>query len=408
MILSRILNIFSTNIRLCFIEIRSNRIRTVITSFGIFLAVASYLVNLSLIRGIDNETKLNLEEIGGLKIITIKNKKPSTENEAIVFGKSSHIKLNEIEEISKTLPYISTVLPKKEMEWSMVIVNGKNTWTKPIAVSQDYLRVYNYKVEKGRAFTPDDHNEKQNVCLIGTEIFNKLFPNDNSAIGKTISMSGQSFTIIGIIKSEDKYSSKAFQFLFPYSFYTYKVNSNSNNIGEIAIELKSSDFIDKAQHDFTNLLKQKHRGIENFVIKSNQSKISEMRSASAGIKVLAGIISVCMLFMGGISIMNIMFAAIGDRIREIGIRKALGAKKTDIFLQFVIESIVVSFVGGIPGLLLGASVILFPKGFFPYNPYLSSLDFILAIAFTLTIGMLSGLFPAMRAAKMLPVNALRF
>ncbi len=318
------------------------------------------------------------------------------------------IQLKEIEEISKLLPYTYALLPKKEIEWSMAKANGKNTWTKPIAVSQDYLRVYNYEVERGHPFTLDEHIKKQNVCLIGSEIANKLFSDNNTVIGKSILILGQSFTIIGIIKTDFKNELKAYQILFPYSFYIYKVNTNNNNVDEIAVELKSSDYVDKAQIEFANLLKQKHRGIENFTIESNQSQISEQRSASVGIKVLAGIISVCMLLMGGISIMNIMFAAIGDRIREIGIRKALGAKKTDIFLQFAIESIVVSFVGGIPGLFLGASVVLFPKGIFPYKPYLSSMDFIIAIAFTITIGLLSGLSPALRAAKMLPVNALRF
>jgi putative ABC transport system permease protein len=406
--LSRAVHLIYLNFRLCVTDIWSNRLRTVITSFGIFLGVASYLVNVAFIRGIDNDIKSNLEEIGGLKIITIKNKKSATESEAIIFGNSTGIHLKEIEDISRTLPYISSVLPKEELDWSLSKANGKNAYVKPIAINNDYFRVYNYQVQKGRLFTINEYNENQSVCLIGSRTVKKLFSSETSAIGQSITLLNHSFTIVGIIKSESQYSWKAVQFLLPYTLYKKYLTANKSELEEVAVELKSSDFVAKARFEFSSILKQRHRGIQDFEIESNQSKIKEMRSASKGITILLGSISIITLLIGGISIMNIMFAAIGDRIREIGIRKALGAKKTDIFMQFIIEAIVVSFVGGLPGLILGASVILFPKGIFPYNPALTAPDFCLAIFFTLTAGILSGLSPALRASTMLPVEALRY
>jgi putative ABC transport system permease protein len=119
-------------------------------------------------------------------------------------------------------------------------------------------------------------------------------------------------------------------------------------------------------------------------------------------------IAVITLLVGGISIMNIMFATIGDRIREIGIRKALGAKSSDVFMQFLIEAVTLCMVGGFPGLLLGTSVTLLPEGVFPFIPRLAAIDYTIAVIFTILAGVCSGMVPAMRAADMEPVDALRY
>jgi ABC-type antimicrobial peptide transport system permease subunit len=151
-----------------------------------------------------------------------------------------------------------------------------------------------------------------------------------------------------------------------------------------------------------------HRGIEDFEVEINLDKIKEMQTAALGMKAVLWSIAVISLLVGGISIMNIMFATIGDRIREIGIRKALGARDDDIFAQFLIEAVTVCFLGSIPGMLLGASITLMPEGIFPFDPTLTGTDYTVAVVFTLVAGILSGLFPALRAAKLLPVDALRF
>jgi putative ABC transport system permease protein len=343
-----------------------------------------------------------------LNIITIKKKNASTDTEKLLFNNSSGLKLSEIEEISTSLPYIKSTLPIIDIPWEMAKVAGKNTYVKPFAISQSYLRAYNYKVQEGRPFINTDYTEKLSVCLIGIRIVKELFPTDLSAIGKTITLLNHTFTIVGIIETYDQFSYKAIQFLFPYSLYTSRFGPKDDFLDEIAVELNTTDFAEKACIDFTRLLKQKHRGIEDFEVESNQTKIQEMRSASTGIKVLLTSISVITLLIGGISIMNIMFAAIGDRIREIGVRKALGARRSDIFMQFIIEAIMVSFVGGLPGLLIGGCVVFFPPGVFPYTPTLSFVDYGLAVVFTLVSGIISGMSPAFRASTMQPVEALRF
>jgi putative ABC transport system permease protein len=398
----------SVSCKLCLIEIWSNKLRTIITSFGIFLGVTSYLVNVAFLRGIDLNIKTNLEEIGGLNIITVKKKSSSTEEEKVQFNNSNGLKLSEIEEISSTLPYVKNTLPKVDLPWEMAKAAGKSTYTKPFAVSKSFTSAYNYKTQQGRLFTNNDFTQKLSVCLIGIRIIEELFPTDSSVIGKTITLFNHSFTIIGVIKTDDKFSDKASQFLFPYSLFTYRFGAKDAPMEAIAIELKNSDYAEKAHADFTRFLKQRHRGIEDFEIETNVSKIAEMRSASTGIKVLFICVSTITLLIGGISIMNIMFAALGDRIREIGVRKALGARRSDIFMQFIVEAITVSFVGGIPGLLIGGCIVFFPEGVFPYTPSLSFFDFALAVVFIFVSGIISGMSPAIRASTMQPVEALRY
>jgi putative ABC transport system permease protein len=405
---TRLVNQISVSFKLCLIEIWSNKLRTVITSFGIFLGVTSYLVNVAFIRGIDLDIKTNLEQIGGLNIITIKKKKASTDDEKIQFNNSNGLKLSDIEEIATSLPYIKSTLPIIDIPWEMAKAEGKNTYAKPFAVSQSYLNAYNYEVQEGCQFTNTDYTKILSVCLIGIRIVKELFPNELSAVGKTITLLNHTFTIVGIIKTDDQFSYKAIQFIFPYSLYTSRFGVKDGTMEEIAVELKKSDFAEKARIDFTRLLKQKHRGIEDFEVESNGAKIQEMRAASTGIKVLLTSISVITLLIGGISIMNIMFAALGDRIREIGVRKALGARRSDIFMQFIIEAIMVSFVGGLPGLFIGGCVVFFPPGVFPYTPTLSFVDYGLAVVFTLVSGLISGMSPAIRASAMQPVEALRY
>lgn len=408
MILTRLYNQIVTSFRLCLIEIWSNRLRSFITSFGIFLGIASYIINIAFIRGIDNDIKKNLDRIGGLDIITIKKKVSATEEEVINLSKSSGIKINEIDEISKSLPYVQFPLPLVDIPWSILSAAGKKSYAKPFAVCSEYLSTYNYEVQEGRLLTSNDHNQKLSVCIIGQRVVKSLFPNEKSVLGKSISILNHQFTIVGVIKTENEFEYKAIQIIFPYSFYIYKFGSENNSLDEIAVKLKNSSYAEKARIDFTLLLKQKHRGIEDFEIELNQTKIEEMRSAQKGIKILLISIAAITLLMGGISIMNIMFAAIGDRIREIGIRKALGARRSDIFLQFVIEAIMVCFVGGLPGMILGTMIIFFPKGIFPFDPSLSIYDLTFAFVFTLTAGILSGVSPAIRAASMQPVEALRY
>lgn len=404
----RIKQVFFVNLKLCLLEIFTNRTRSFITTLGLFLAVTALLVNLAFIRGMDDDLKRSMEMIGGLNIITVQKVDPVTKKEKINFQKSSGLSIAEAEKIAEELPEIRSVLPSKSLGWNRFRAEGRRTWGKLIAVTPEYLNAYNYKFDIGRMISNEDMVKYKHVCMIGKQLAERLFIDPVSSIGKTIVIRNIPLKIIGIIWTKDKRNHRARECIMPYSTFAMRFSNAKTNLDQVSFLLTDSKNARNVQKKMEQLYRAYHRGAEDFTVEANIDKIKEMELASMGIKIIFWSIAIISIIVGGISIMNIMFATIGDRIREIGIHKAIGAKRYDIFIKFIIEAIVVCFVGGLPGIMLGASVTLIPEGVFPYYPRLVAGDYILAVVFVSVTGMLSGFFPALRAAYMQPVEALRY
>jgi len=401
-------NVLIVNTKLCLIDVFSNRTRSIITSLGIFLGVASLLANLSFIRAMDDDLKNNLEMIGGLNIITVRDVEPSNKQESIAFAKSKGLTVEEVEDAVKDMRLVDAVLPVADLHWNSFKAGGREKWARLTAVGYAHGKAYNYKIDQGRWFSQEEFGQREQVCIIGAQIAENLFGKWRNPTGRKITIRSIPFRVIGTIKSESMYEQRAMECLIPYPVYTARITGAHVHIENIGLLLKDSKYAEEAQLDLTNRLLTRHRGVENFIVEVNKDKIEEKKTAALGMKIVLWSIAVISLLVGGISIMNIMFATIGDRIREIGIRKALGAQKHDIFMQFIIEAIAVCFVGGIPGMLLGAAVTLFPRGIFPFYPHLMLIDYSMAFFFTIIAGLLSGLFPALKAANMQPVEALQY
>jgi ABC-type antimicrobial peptide transport system permease subunit len=404
----RLGTVILVNLKLCFLEIYTNRTRSMITTLGIFLGVAALLANLAFVRGMDDDLKENMERVGGLNILTIQAVEPVSREEKMKFQFSPGLSLAEAEEVVRELPYVKAVLRYKNLGWNRMTAGGKRTGGILIAVSREYLNVYNYRVERGRDFTEEDFKRCRYVCIIGKRMAERLFDDGSNPVGETLLIRNIPLTIIGIIQTDNVRNERASECIFPFTAYVQRFSNAKRNLSEISLLLADSDFVRQAQREVTHVYLAKHRGAKDFEIEASMDKLKEMETAAKGMKIILWSIAAISLIVGGISIMNIMFATIGDRIREIGIRKALGAQRHDIFTQFMIEAILVCFVGGIPGMVLGALVTAAPTGFFPYIPRLTVLDYTIAFGFTLFAGVFSGLFPALRAANMQPVEALRY
>jgi ABC-type antimicrobial peptide transport system permease subunit len=405
---SRLRVIFFVNFKLCFIEVYTNIIRSFITSFGIFLAVTSLLFNLAFIRGMDDDLRNRLERIGGLNILTVNTIKPESREEKIAFQQSPGLSIAEAKKIIQDIPYIKNLLAFRDLGWRRCKAVGKRTWAKFIAINHEYIGAFNYSVSSGVMLSKEDILSRSNVCVIGTRLKKQLFGENQRALGKILFVENIPLKVIGIIYTENERNQRSRECLFPYSIFASRMSNASRNLNEISFVLEDSGFSRPAISELNVRFHASHRGVKDFEIEANVDKIKEMESASLGLKIIFWSIAAISLIVGGISITNIMFATIGDRIREIGIRKALGAKKYDIFTQFLIEAILVCFIGGLPGLILGTTITLIPEGELPYIPHLVLTDYLMTIFFTLGAGIFSGLFPALRAAKMQPVEALAF
>jgi putative ABC transport system permease protein len=356
----------------------------------------------------DDDLQQSMEAIGGLRVVTVTNKDPSSPEEKQTFQRSPGLTMAEGERIGNESPFVEAFLPQRDLWRNHLSVRGQHVHAHVRAVGPKHLEVYNYKIRQGRPLSWEDHMKKQFVCVIGRQVAERLFGKGVDPVGQELNIDRYRFTIVGLIQTETIFQQQSNEVLFPFSLYASKFASRFSRQNELAFLLKDVKAADAAQRDLRNRFLALHRGVEDFSVEINQDKIKEMKTAGLGMKVLLASIAIISLLVGGISIMNIMFATIEDRIREIGIRKALGARKRDIFAQFVIEAILLSGVGGLPGMLLGTAVTLVPEGVFPYNPRLGEPDYILAITFTVFIGFVAGMFPSMRAANMQPVDALRY
>lgn len=405
--LRRTISIIVINFIICSKDIITNKLRTFITTFGIFLGIGSFLVNVAFIRAMDQDIIKNMNNIGGLDVLTVKPKKPVSIKEKIYFQKANNLSISQAEELVNQSPYLDSFLPQKDLEWQRIVADGKQIYAHVKSVSSSVLKVYKYEVSKGKLFNKDD-NSTQNICIIGKQCANQLFGNDVDPIGKKLRIDRYTFTVTGLIHTETVFQERAYEIVFPYSLYASKFISRYSAQDELTFQLKNPNDAFAAKYDIHNRLIQLHRGVEDFTIEINTDKIKEMQSASSGIKMLLSVVAFISLLVGGISITNIMFASIGNRIHEIGIRKALGATSTDIFIQFVIEAILISAAGGIPGMLLGVAITAIPENIFPYNPQLLSVDYMLALFLSMLIGIVSGCVPAVKAGKMEPTEALRY
>jgi ABC-type antimicrobial peptide transport system permease subunit len=403
----RFIGIVTINFRLCILEITSAPGRTAITTLGLFLGVASFLVNLAFVRGMDDDLRANMEEIGGLNIVTVRRIDPKTPLEQKDFQRSPGLSFASAEEAVGDISYFKSIIRSRELDWQPFSGLGNHAWGYLIAVNPSYFPTFNYKIGEGRLFTDEDMRLRNDVCIIGKRLAQRLFPGVDP-IGKKVHLRSFTMTVVGVLYSEGIHSRRDGECLIPFPLYAAHFENADKNLESISFILTASDKVEQARGDLTQRFISAHRGIKDFDIETSADKIKDMRAASVAMKMVLYCIAVISLLVGGVSIMNIMFATIGDRIREIGIRKALGARRQDVFIQFILEAILVCFFGGLPGMALGAAVILAPHGFFPYMPRLTVPDFSIAFGFTLIAGILSGLFPALRAANMQPVKALRY
>jgi putative ABC transport system permease protein len=405
---SRILTILSVNFRLCLLEIFTNKTRSFISSLGIFLGTASLLVNMTFLRGMQSDITNTMERAGGLTVVTLRNADPQNDEDRKVFGRTGGLKLSEIYTLKERIPEISAVLVQQDLHWFHMTSGGRSTGARVNAVSEEHLATYNYQLSAGNDFTKAQFDRREKVCIIGSVIAGELFDNPDDVVGKIITFNGKMFSVVGVIYTKDKFDRRSRECLIPFSVYQSNFAGNFGHLENIAVRIGRVGDIAKAKTAIETQIRALHRGIPDTQVETNQDKIKEMETASLGMRILLSAIAFISLSVGSISIMNIMFGTIGDRIREIGVRKAIGAQRIDLFTQFLIEAVLVSFVGGLPGILVGASITLMPEGTFPFTPQLSAADFAVAFTFIAVAGVASGVFPALKASNMEPIEALRY
>ena len=405
---------FSENIKIAFQSLFLNKLRSVLTMLGIIIGVGAVVAVMSIGAGAQDSVIKSIQGIGSNLVIIMpgdSQRDMGPMNQFSSSGKES-LKLQDIEAIQKYAKHIEGVMPLI-LSAAPVVYMNKGSNVSIYATSESAVSVYNFEIDTGKFFSKSDVGNSANVAVLGKTIREKLFGTDDP-VGKSIKIMGKNFKVIGTIKSKGTNTFGQDQdntIAIPITTAMNKLYGQ-NYLNLIMAKTGTEKEMAIASEEITRILKKQH-GIKadeknDFSIQS-QTEILNTLSAVTNIFTIAiSSIAAISLLVGGIGIMNIMLVSVTERTREIGIRKAIGAKNKDILTQFLTESVVLSLTGGLMGIVFAFIISLLLNKYSPISTSISLYSIVLAISFSTFVGLFFGIYPAMRAAKLNPIEALRF
>lgn len=449
-------------------EIWAHKARSILTMFGIILGVSSLVAMSALVRGLENGMKEALVAMGGLEKIRVE---PQTELpvwQRHLADQAPGVTLADVEALRASAPLLHGIVPSYEMNrWSgqsaVLSRAGKNTRATILSGTwPEWATVNEHVVAHGRLFNELDNELARSVCVIGTGIRDELFGNPEETgreiipVGERININGQTFTIVGMFQhyeSEQARREREYRqkngitnapasgpnrsrgwggrgggggWLFRMKNYTvmiplhtmfikFRSGVGTNEVADFRLtslnfKVPSVELLEPALQQARNVLMFTHRGIEDFTFRTQEDWASEIGTTIRNARMSGMIIAAISLIVGGIGIMNIMLASISERVREIGIRKAVGASTAAVFTQILIESVVISVLGGLAGLGFSWLVVQLIGAFTPTDnaPVITVVSLLTAFAFSVMVGIAAGLYPAVRASRLHPIQALRY
>jgi len=403
---------FSTALR----ALLGNKLRSALTMLGILIGVAAVISVLSLGSAQSAIVEESFATLGSNLIYVTP---PELGMSGV--GAQSTLTLEDAQAIAQNAPSVEGVSPMTQT-YAQVVAGGESLSNTIIAgVAPQAEWVDNYAVAQGSFITDFDYGARSRVAVLGSEVAKTLF-GEMDPTGQSLRIGGRQFQVSGVLESRGMgFGFEDMRVYIPLStFYTTlatsQVGSRGSNVNQISVQAKTSSDLQAAEQEITDILRARHglrEGEDDDFRVFNVASVADQVTQVLGILqlVLAAIAGISLL-VGGIGIMNIMLVSVTERIREIGLRKAVGAKRRDILIQFLIEAATLGLCGGALGIGLGwiiiriMSVVAINAGF-PFSPTLSGNAIALAVGVAIFIGLASGLYPAIRAARLDPIESLR-
>ncbi|MGM0368102.1 MAG: ABC transporter permease [Actinomycetota bacterium] len=402
------------NIKIAFQALGLNKLRSFLTMLGIIIGVGAVVAMLSIGTGAQDMVLENIQDIGSNLIIVSPGQREQNPGYEQMLGtqKQDQLKARDVQAINKRAQYIDGAIPVI-LSSSIVSYLGENSKVSIYASSEDAEYIYNFEIEKGIFYSSSDVANSSNVAILGQTVIEDLF-GKKDPIGELIKIDGKNFTVIGTVKEmgTDQFGNDQDNMVsLPITTAQNKLYG-LDYINLILAKADNEQVIGEATEEITRILREAHNlrpGENNDFTVQSQTQILDIVGSITNIFTItiAGIASISLL-VGGIGIMNIMLVSVTERTREIGIRKAVGAKNKDILLQFLIESLVLSISGGIVGILFAVSISFLINYFTVLNTSISAFPIMLALSFSTIVGLFFGIYPAMRAARLNPIEALRY
>lgn len=398
--------LFNETIRTAFRALSSNRLRTALTMLGVVIGVAAVVAMLALGEGARALIEGRIRSLGS-NLLTVR---PGAQMRGPVHGQMDTLTLEDVTAL-RALPGAVAVAPEA-MTNAQVKYLAANMSCSIVGTTPEYLAIRSFELARGVAFAPKDLTARRRVAIIGSSVATTLF-RQLSPLGERIQIKGISHRVIGVLKEKGDmgWFKPDEQILVPITTYQ-TVLFGVNFISSISIQVESEEAMDIVQQDVERVLRGRHRipaGAENdFNVQSQTEMLETMSEVTNTFTALLGGVAAVSLLVGGIGIMNIMLVSVRERIREIGIRMAVGARRRDILLQFLVESIVVSLAGGLVGILFGYLVAMLFSRLSGWETLVPLYAVALAVFTSVSIGVVFGVWPARQAATLDPVEALRY
>ncbi|MEK6589741.1 MAG: ABC transporter permease [Nitrospinota bacterium] len=386
----------------------SNKIRTFLTMLGIIIGVAAVIAMISLGEGAKMQVSRTIEGLGSNLLIVSPGQKKFRH---VRTGLEETLTIEDAAAIEKEIPLIKSISPEI-FQVEQVKYGNKNSNTSVLGTAPEYIDIRNFKIKEGRFFNKEDVNFLRRVAVLGDTVKNDLF-GEGTPIGKFIKIRGTNFQVIGVLeaKGQTTWFNPDDQILIPISTALKRL-FGVTYVRSISLQAVSMDRLEDAAREVEKLLLKRHRiakGEEpDFNVRTQLEMLSSMREITKTFTYLLGGIASVSLLVGGIGIMNIMLVSVTERTREIGIRKATGAKNIYILKQFLIESVIICLIGGLIGIGLGIAISWIISSLGEWKTVVAPYSIILAFAFSIAVGIFFGLYPARRAAMLDPIKALHY
>ena len=390
--------------------LRRNTMRSILTALGIIIGVGAVIAMVSIGNGAKSTVEAQIASLGQNVLLIFSGSFNQGGARSGAFGAGT-LTPDDAEAIARELPNIAGVSPEVR-SGAQVLANGLNWSTTVFGEGADYLSIRQWPLSAGAMFTEQDVRSVGKVAIIGQTIVKQLFPDDDP-IGQTIRIRNQPFRVIGVLQAKGlsvQGSDQDDVLVIPYTSAMKRV-TKQNTLRSINVQAATPDTIDEVQADITALLRQRHRTTEqtdDFTVRNQQEIAAAATATSQTLTLLLAAIAGVSLVVGGIGIMNIMLVSVTERTREIGIRMAVGAHGSDVLLQFLIEAVILSSMGGFLGILLGVGSSQLISKINNWPVLVSTSSVIGAFVFSAAVGMFFGFYPARKAAQLDPIDALRY
>lgn len=391
-------------------EIRRNLMRSLLTATGIVIGIASVIAMVNIGKGASESITQSVGELGSNTLYIMPGQEQGPGGHTSL---TKAFKIKDVDVIKESIFALEAVSPLESASMT-VLYKDRNYMTSVRGINNDYFDVQNWNLKEGRKFEKSELRTGQNSCIVGETVINKLFASDEPIVGQKIRLKNFSCEVIGVLEAKGANTFGMDEddlVLVPIKMFQRRI-SGSDNIHLIMAAVKENIPLEEAKLQIQQLMRERRHikvgDEDNFSVRSMTALLDTIAKITSMLTIMLGAVAAISLVVGGIGIMNIMLVSVTERTREIGIRMAVGAMAQDILIQFLIEAVVLSGLGGIVGIVIGMAITFGVAVGMDITLVLDPSITMIALLFSMLIGIVFGIIPARKAANMNPIDALRY